>query len=151
MEMPLLNLPQHPLKFQSKGGKLLVQDVVQKKLRVLTPEEWVRQNFLNYLIHDNGYPASLLAVEKGLRINNLAKRCDIIAYNKEGKPVVLIECKASNVALNQQVFDQIARYNLKLEVPYLVVTNGIHHIYCSMDLENKKYVFIKDLPKFNLF
>ena len=116
---------------------------------VLTPEEWVRQHFVQFLIEEKKYPVSLIALEKQLVVNNLKKRTDIVIYNKQGVPDIIVECKAPHIKISQDTFDQIARYNLKLKAKYLIVTNGIEHYFCRMDFENETYIFLNDIPKYN--
>lgn len=146
--MQKLNLPDVHLKIKSKENKLFIFDPFRKKDIMLTPEEWVRQHFANYLITDKKYPRSLTVLEKELKLNNTKKRTDILIYNTLGTPEIIVECKASSVKITQQVFDQIARYNLELNAKYLVVTNGLEHYFCQMDFENKRYIFLKDIPNY---
>jgi hypothetical protein len=117
---------------------------------VLTPEEWVSQHFISYLLSEKKYPASLIAIEKELKINGLKKRTDILIFNKKGFPNIIVECKAPSVPITQNTFDQIARYNLKLNASFLIVTNGLQHFYCQMDHENQQYVFLKDIPNYSV-
>lgn len=117
---------------------------------VLQPEEWVRQHCVKYLIEEKKYPKSLINVEKELRINHLRKRYDIVVFNPDGSIHLIVECKAPTIKIDQSIFDQIARYNLALNATYLMVTNGINHYYCSMDYDNMKYHFLKDIPDYNL-
>ncbi|MDP2088116.1 MAG: type I restriction enzyme HsdR N-terminal domain-containing protein [Flavobacteriaceae bacterium] len=144
--MQELNLPNYQFRIKSNENKLFIFDFIRKKEVVLTPEEWVRQHFLMYLVTEKKYPASLIAVEKKLTLNTLTKRTDIVVYNKNAKPEIIVECKAPNVPISQEVFDQIARYNLKLEARFLVVTNGLQHFYCQIDTENETYFFLEDIP-----
>lgn len=143
-----LNLPNYSLKLKKKGNKELIFDPIRKKYLILTPEEWVRQNFIQYLIHDKGYPASLTAVEMGIDLINTKKRCDIVLFNNSGKPHVIVECKAPNVKISQTTFDQIARYNLSLKTDLLIVTNGLQHYVCIMDHQNKCYHFLNEIPHY---
>jgi len=115
---------------------------------VLTPEEWVRQHVLRFLLEEKNYPASLIAVERQLKIHTRTKRTDIVVYNTQGTPEVLIECKAPSVKITQDAFDQIARYNLTANASYLMVTNGLSHFFCQIDAENETYVFLKDIPEY---
>jgi len=148
--METLNLPEHPLKKRiSAKGKTEVFDEFRKKYVVLTPEEWVRQQFLWYLVELKNYPASLIAVEKGLTLNRLKKRFDAVVYNKRGLPAMLIEFKSAGILLEQNVFDQIAVYNLQLRVKYLIISNGLQHYCCIMDYEKKQYQFLKETPFFD--
>lgn len=147
--MQKLNLPTYQFKLKSNENKTLIFDNLRKKYVVLTPEEWVRQHFVEFLIHEKKYPVSLIAIEKQLVINNRKKRTDILIFNSDGKPDVIVECKAPSVKITQDTFDQIARYNLKLNANYLVVTNGLQHYFCQLDTENETYVFLQEIPDYN--
>jgi hypothetical protein len=149
--MEKLNLPTYSFNIKLIEQRKYIFDFIRKKFVILTPEEWVRQNFLKYLVEEKKYPASLIVVEKEFKLNNLSKRSDAVLYNKMGNPLLIVECKASSVKIDQKVFDQIARYNMKLKVELLVVTNGLEHFCCKIDFENQKYYFLKDVPDyFNL-
>lgn len=147
-DLPELNFPNSKFKLKEKEGKIYIFDDARKKYVILTPEEWVRQNCLHYLRDHKKYPISLLAVEKGITINKQNLRYDIVAFSKNAKPVLLVECKAPEVKINQSTFDQIAAYNLKLKVPFLLVTNGIQHFCCVSNFEKAKYDFLKEVPDF---
>lgn len=108
----------------------------------------MRQNFLQYLIQEKKYPASLIAVEAGLKYNQLQKRMDVLVYDKQGSPHLMVECKAPEVKITQDVFDQIARYNMVFKVKYLVVTNGLHHFCCLMDYTQNTYLYLEQIPVF---
>ena len=123
-------------------------DEIRKKFIVLTPEEWVRQHVIQYLLQDRNYPKSYINVEKLIKVNGLSKRYDGIVFKPNGEIFLLIECKAPEVPISQDTFDQIARYNLELKAQYLMVTNGLNHYFCQMDFQNEKYVFLKELPDF---
>ena len=144
--MQTLNLPTYNFKLKNSQNKTLIFDKLRKKYVVLTPEEWVRQHFVHFLIDQKKYPETLIAIEKQLTINNLKKRTDILIFNSDGKPEVVIECKAPSIKISQKTFDQIARYNLQLKADFLIVTNGLTHFYCKMDFKNKTYMFLKNLP-----
>jgi len=146
--MQELNLPQYPLKIKEEDGTRYIFDTIRKKYLVLFPEEWVRQNFVQFLVRDKNYTASLIAIEKGLKLNELQKRADIVIYDKQAKPIVLIECKAPKVKINQQVFEQVARYNMVFKVPYLVVTNGLEHYCAKVNFETNSFEFLKDIPDY---
>jgi len=146
--MQPLNLPTYPFKIKSSENKYFIFDIVRKKYVILTPEEWVRQHIIHYLIEEKNYPISLIAVEKKITVNKLAKRTDILVFNTKGNPHIIVECKAPSIKITQEAFDQIARYNLKLEANYLMVTNGLTHFYAVMDLENECYVFLETIPKY---
>ena len=146
--MQKLNLPNYNFKLKSSENKTLIFDKLRKKYMVLTPEEWVRQHFVSFLIEEKKYPVSLIALEKQLTINNRKKRTDILVFNSDGNPDIIVECKAPSIKISQDTFDQIARYNLKLKANYLIVTNGLEHFYCKMDFENETYVFLKEIPNY---
>jgi hypothetical protein len=143
--MQQLNLPQYPIKLKEEKGTKYIFDPIRKKYLVLLPEEWVRQNFIQYLINEKSFPSTLIAIEKGLKLNELQKRADIVIYDNKGQPIVLIECKAPKVKINQEVFEQVARYNIVFKVPYLVVTNGIEHYCAKVDLKENSFEFLQEL------
>lgn len=147
--MQPLNLPTYPFKIKSSENKYFIFDIVRKKNVVLTPEEWVRQHIVHYLVSAKNYPISLIAVEKKVTVNKLTKRTDILVFNNLGNPHIIVECKAPSIKITQEAFNQIARYNLKLEAKYLIVTNGLTHFYAVMDLENECYVFLDTIPNYN--
>jgi hypothetical protein len=124
-------------------------DSIRKKFILLTPEEWVRQHVIEFLLNEKKYSKSLINVEKVVKVNGMNKRYDVIVFNSDGSIFLLIECKAPEVKIDQKTFDQIARYNLILNAQYLMVTNGLNHYFCEMDFENEKYTFLKELPEFN--
>ena len=146
--MPLLNLPNVLLKTKLVNGTTQVFDVVRKKYFKLTPEEWVRQHFIHYLNVEKKYPFGLMAVEKMVKYNTFKNRADIVLYNSEGLPLVIVECKAPNIKITQDVFDQIAKYNFNLHVNFLIVTNGLKHFCCAMDYEKNGITFIKEVPAY---
>ena len=148
MERPKLNLPNSDLKIKLVEETTQVFDVVRKKYFKLTHEEWVRQNFIHYLFKEKNYPFGLMGVEKMVKYNSLKTRADIVIYNSEGIPILIVECKAPNVKITQDSFNQIAKYNYKLRVKYLVVTNGLQHFCCEMDYENSKFTFLADIPEY---
>jgi type I site-specific restriction endonuclease len=148
MNLPQLNLPITVLKTKLVEGTTQVFDQVRKKYLVLTPEEWVRQHFIHYLNQEKNYPLGLMGVEKMVKYNSMQTRADIVLYATDGKPNMIVECKAPNVKITQDTFNQIAKYNFKLQVPLLVVTNGIQHFCCQMDYENNSIRFIEEIPKF---
>lgn len=148
--MQLLNFPKYDFRFKNSENKVSIFDSVRKKFVILQPEEWVRQHCVEYLIQEKNYPKSLINVEKELKLNNLSKRYDIVVFNNNGTIHLMIECKAPSVKIDQKTFDQIARYNMKLNATYLMVTNGLDHYFCSMDFENERYHFLRDIPAYNL-
>lgn len=144
-----INFSDYPFNIKYENSKALIFDIVRKKFVTLTPEESTRQNWIHYLIHDKKFPRSLLAIEMNIVLNQMQKRCDIVAYDKYTKPVLIVECKSTKIKITQEVFEQIARYNLTLRVKYLVVSNGLNHIACEMNYEKEAYSFIDDLPPYD--
>jgi len=143
-----LNFPKFSFRFKNKENKISIFDVIRKRFVILQPEEWVRQHCIHYLIDYKGYPKSLINIEKELIINSLRKRYDIVIFNSDGSIHLIVECKAPTININQNVFDQIALYNLSLNANYLMISNGINHYYCQMDFKNEKYHFLKDIPEY---
>jgi len=133
-------------RIKKDGEQQLIFDIIRKRFVALTPEEWVRQHWIHYLIEEAKYPRSLIAVEMNIILNQLAKRCDLVVYDRDGKPFLIVECKSAGVKISQKVFDQIARYNLTLQVKYLIVSNGKQHFGCEIDFEKRNYNFIENLP-----
>ena len=148
MDFPQLNLPIAVLKTKLVEGTTQVFDVVRKKYFKLTPEEWVRQHFLHYLNSEKMYPFGLMGVEKMVKYNNKRTRADIVLYNKEGKPNMIVECKSPKMKITQDSFNQIAKYNFQLRVELLVVTNGLQHFCCKMDYKRNEIKFVEDIPSF---
>lgn len=146
--MKRLNLPTYSFNIKLIEQRKHIFDFIRKKFVILTPEEWVRQNFLRYLVDEKKYPATLIAVEKEFKLNNLSKRSDAVVYNKWAKPFLIIEFKAPEVKIDQKVFDQIARYNMQLKVDYLIVSNGMNHYCCKIDYSKGSYLFLKEIPAF---
>ena len=147
--MQKLNFPVYSFRFKNSENKVSIFDEIRKKFILLTPEEWVRQHVIQFLLQNKKYPKSLINVEKLIKINDLNKRYDGVVFQPNGEIFLLIECKAPEVAISQHTFDQIARYNLVLKAKYLMVTNGMNHYFCQMDFENEKYVFLKELPEYS--
>lgn len=146
--MKKLNFPVYSFRFKNSENKVAIFDEIRKKFILLTPEEWVRQHTVQFLLQDRKFPKSYINVEKLIKINNLSKRYDVVVFQPNGDIFLLIECKAPEVPLSQNTFDQIARYNLVLKAKYLMVTNGLNHYFCQMDFENEKYIFLKELPEY---
>ncbi|MGZ0016846.1 type I restriction enzyme HsdR N-terminal domain-containing protein [Yeosuana sp. AK3] len=142
-----LNFPEFSFRFKNSENKISIFDVIRKRFIILQPEEWVRQHCIHYLMVVKGYPKSLINIEKELIVNTLRKRYDIVVYNPDGTIHLIIECKSPTVTINQDTFNQIARYNLSLNATYLMITNGINHYYCQMDFKEEKYHFLKDIPE----
>ncbi len=144
--MKQLNLPTYSFKISGKKNPETIFDPVRRKYIKLTPEEWVRQNFVQYLVHEGKYPAGLIGIEVMFRLNKLKRRVDILIHNRRGEPVMIVECKAPEVRIDDKVFDQIVCYNMGLKVPYIIVTNGMDHYACKVDHENNKYEFLFVIP-----
>lgn len=143
-----LQLPPYPFKITDVNGRLMLFDEIRKKQVIITPEEWVRQHFVQYLINQKNYPKTLIKLEGGLRLNGMPRRSDIVVFNKHGDKILMVECKAPSVAINQKVFDQVARYNMAHKIDLLAVTNGLQHYYCTIDFVNESYRFIEELPAY---
>lgn len=146
--MQQLNFPSYSFRFKNSENKVAIFDEIRKKFVVLTPEEWVRQNVVRFLMEEKKYSKSYINVEKLIKINGLSKRYDVAVFEPNGKLFLLIECKAPEVPISQNTFDQIARYNMVLDARYLMVTNGLNHYFCQMDFENEQYNFLKELPEY---
>ena len=144
-----LNFPSYTFRFKSSENKQQIFDIIRKKFVSLQPEEWVRQHVIHFLTMDKKYPTSLINVEKTLSLNGLKKRYDVVVFNPDGSIHILVECKSSNIKISQVVFDQIARYNLKMQSEYVMVTNGLDHFYCKMNYEEEKYSFLRQIPDFS--
>ena len=147
--MNALNLPSFDAKIRKSDAGFEILDVLRRKYILLTPEEWVRQHFVHYLISEKKYRASLMANEAGIKLNSLTRRCDTVVYNNRLEPLMIIEYKEPNVAISQNVFDQIVRYNIVLRVRYLIVSNGMHHYCCEMDYENQTFRYLTDVPEYD--
>src|SRR5690606_6061630 len=145
-----LNLPEYPFRITLKDSQHFIFDEVRKKHLVLTPEEWVRQHFIQYLVVVKKFPKSLIQIEGGLSLNQLQKRTDIVIFDKLGQRIMVIECKAPTVKITQSVFDQAARYNSVHKTKWLVVTNGLRHSYAIIDHLEKQFAFIEELPEYSL-
>jgi predicted type IV restriction endonuclease len=143
-----LNLPSIDSKIKKEGGKLLIFDIIRKKYIVLTPEEWVRQHFIHFLISGKGYPRSLFKIESSLSFNKLQKRSDILVHDRQGKPWMLVECKSSSIKLSQKAFNQIAVYNMTVGAKYLAVTNGMVHYCCEAPALGTESKFLDVFPEF---
>lgn len=141
-----LNFPKFQFRFKSSENKLFIFDEIRKKYVMLTPEEWVRQHVVHFLINVKKYPKSYINVEKIVKLNDMNKRYDVVVFDPKGNIFLLVECKEPQVEITQGVFDQIARYNSSLNAQLLMVTNGLNHYYCKLDYENKEYQFLADLP-----
>jgi hypothetical protein len=141
-----LHFPTYDFKFKSSENKTYIWDDIRKKYLLLTPEEWVRQHAVRYLIEEKHYSPVMMAIEKQFSINEIHKRADIVVFNQSMHPYIIVECKAPHIKITQETFDQIARYNLALDAKYLMLTNGLQHFYCQMNFEKKSYIFLEELP-----
>ncbi|MFC4740309.1 type I restriction enzyme HsdR N-terminal domain-containing protein [Flavobacterium ponti] len=148
--MQPLNFPNYTFRFKNSENKVSIFDEIRKKFILLTPEEWVRQHVVRFLIEEKNYPKSYINVEKVVKVNGMNKRYDIVVFNKDGSIFLLIECKAPEITIDQKTFDQIARYNMILNANYLMVSNGLNHYFCEMDFEKEQYSFLKELPTFKI-
>lgn len=146
--MVKLNLPEYNFRFRKSNGKTEIFDEFRMKFVSHAPEEWVRQNLLKYLHTDKKIPKGLIAIERGLKVNRLQKRTDIVVYNKKGEACMIVECKAPEVTINQNSFEQIARYNMTLKVDYLLVSNGLNHYCCKINFQEQSFTFIEEVPDF---
>lgn len=144
-----LNLPAFDAKITERGGKNFIFDVLRRRYVALTPEEWVRQHFVHFLIDYKRYPSALMANEVQIRLNGTLKRCDTVLYGRDLSARMIMEYKAPHVAVNQAVFDQITRYNMVMKVDYLIVSNGMQHYCCKMDYERGRYLFLTDIPEYS--
>ena len=144
--MKQLNLPQYSFRVSGKEGNEMILDPLRRRFVKLTPEEWVRQNFIQYLIIEGKYPAGLLGIEVMFRFNKLKRRVDIMVHDRSGQPIMIVECKSTEIEIDENVFEQIATYNMKFKVPYLVVTNGMHHYACKMNHQEMKFEYLLVIP-----
>lgn len=145
-----LNIPSYPIKLAVRNGKNVIFDVLRRRFVALTPEEWVRQHFVHFLIERKNYPQSLMANEISLSLNGMVKRCDTVLYNRDLTAKMIIEYKAPTIEISQKVFTQISHYNLVLKVDYLIVSNGLNHYCCKVDYVNQNYTFLAEIPDYSL-
>ena len=143
-----LNLPAFDCVVKKEDGKVFILDLIRKKYIVLTPEEWVRQHFVNYLITELKYPKALIKIEGGLTFNKLSKRSDIVIFNREGSPWMIVECKSPSQKLSQSTLHQASVYNHTLKAKYVTITNGLRHICCEVDWTAGRTSLLSDLPSF---
>ena len=146
--MQKLNLPEYDFRIKTEDGKTVIFDGIRKKFVVLTPEEWVRQNFIQYLITEKKYPESLMAVEKQIVVNHNQRRFDLLVYSRNGQPLLIAEFKAPNVKITQETFDQVVRYNMSLRVEKVVVSNGLQHFACEIDYSKNSYSYLPEIPEY---
>lgn len=146
--MQTLNFSNFDFRWKQKDNIVYIFDEIRKKFVVLTPEEWVRQHVVHYLIYEKKYPKNYLNVEKQINVNGTIKRYDIVVFDSFGNYDILVECKAPHIQINQSTFDQIARYNFAMKANILMVTNGLNHYFCSINSTQNGYLFLRDLPLF---
>jgi len=146
--MQKLNLPEYSFRIKTSGGKDFIFDNLRKKFVRLTPEEWVRQNFVQFLISEKKFSVSLIKVEAGVNVNSNPQRADLVVFNRTGSPVLVAEFKAPEVKINQQTFDQIVRYNMQLKVKFLIVSNGLEHYCCVINYAENSYSYLSEIPAF---
>lgn len=143
-----LNLPSFKIKLSGTIQKPMIYDILRRKHVALTPEEWVRQHFIHYMIECKSYPTSLMANEVSLKYGSKSLRADTVLYNRSLKPIMIMEYKAPDIAITRNVFDQISAYNLLLHVDYLIMSNGMQHYCCKMDYDRRSYTFLTDIPDY---
>lgn len=146
-----LNLPAYKFNIKRSGNKYLIFDNQRRKFVALTPEEWVRQNFIQYLIQEKKYPAAWIAVEKQLVVNGMKKRCDAIFYSGNATPLLILEFKSPDVSISQKTFDQAAVYNTRLQVDHFILSNGFEHYFCRINTLRTGYEISQDIPDFSFF
>lgn len=146
--MQKLNLPKYAFRTKTEGNKTFIFDSIRKKFVVLTPEEWVRQNFIQFLMHEKKYPETLMAVEKQIKVNGKQRRFDLLTYLRNGQPLLIAEFKAPGVKITQDAFDQVVRYNMVLRVERVIVSNGLQHFACEIDYEKNSYSYLPEIPEF---
>jgi hypothetical protein len=146
--MEPLNLPTYLFSIKEDRGKKFIFDEIRRRYVSLTPEEWVRQHIVKFLSGEKQFPVQLISVEKGFSQNRLAKRYDLLVYDRSGRPLMIIECKSPSVEINQKTFDQATLYNQKYLAKYVLVTNGRKHYCCIVDMKKKSYSFLKDIPAY---
>lgn len=144
-----LNLPPYAYKLKQNNASVQIWDAVRRKYVALTPEEWVRQHFIAYLVGSKKYPLGRIGNEISLSLNGRSRRCDTLVYDAEGQPLVLIEYKAPHISVSQKVFEQAVRYNICFRVPYIMLSNGISHYCCRIDYDSRKYSFLTEIPLYN--
>lgn len=146
--MYALNLPSFDAKIRKTTNGPEILDPLRRKYVSMTPEEWVRQHFVHYLISEKGYPVSLMANEATIKLNSLIRRCDTVVYNNHLEPLVICEFKQPEVEITQQVFDQVVRYNIVLKVKYLIVSNGMLHYCCKMNYDDMSFDYLQEIPEY---
>lgn len=144
----ILNLPTFPFSIKETNGKKQIYDSIRKRFVAMTPEEWVRQHIIRLLIEQYGVPAGLMGVEQRVKVGVLSQRADIVVYNRSGQPILIVEVKSPNVAISQEVLDQASRYNIALNVKFLILSNGLNHLILRFDSEKKAYEIVAKMPQY---
>ncbi len=144
--MQQLNLPEYQFNIKKKENSFIILDTLRKRWVALTPEEWVRQNFVRFLIEDKQFPSALMNNEISLTQNGIKRRCDTLVTDNHGSPLVIVEYKSPSIEITQKTFDQIVRYNMVLKAQYLIISNGMKHYCCKINYETKSYSFLEDIP-----
>jgi hypothetical protein len=147
--MEPLNLPTYLFRIKEDRGKKYIFDEIRRRFVLLTPEEWVRQHVVNFLVSVKKFPLQLISIEKGFHQNRRRQRYDLLVYNRKAEPLMIVECKAPEVEINQHVFDQAGRYNNIHKAVYMLITNGMKHYCCLINIANKQYKFLQEIPDYN--
>jgi len=147
--MEPLNLPTYLFRIKQDKEKKYIFDEIRRRFVLLTPEEWVRQHLVKYLVHAKNFPLLLMGIEKGFTQLRRKQRYDLLIYDRKGEPLMIVECKAPTIVINQNAFDQATRYNVRHKAPYMLITNGRNHYCCQLNLENRQYKFLQEIPDYN--
>ncbi len=147
--MQRLNFPIFAFKLKKENEVIFILDSIRRKYVKLTPEEWVRQHVVQFLITEKNVPKGRIGIEQQLKVNTMLKRTDIVVYDSIGKPLLIVECKSADIMVNQKIFEQVACYNLSLKSPFLLITNGLIHISALIDFKQQKWSFLESLPDYN--
>ena len=143
-----LNFPEYSFRIRAEGQRNYIFDNIRKRYVILTPEEWVRQHMVTYMIEEKKFPSTLISVEMTMKINQTVKRADIVLFSRRALPLMIIECKAPGIKITQKAFDQAARYNMDIKVEYLVVSNGLVHYCARLNHRQNSWEFMKEIPDF---
>jgi type I site-specific restriction-modification system R (restriction) subunit len=144
-----LNLPTYFFRIKEDRGKKYIFDEIRRRFVLLTPEEWVRQHVVNFLVTQKNFPLSLISVEKGFKNNQRKQRYDLLVFDRKGEPLMMIECKAPGIDINQHVFDQAGRYNNKYKAAYMLISNGMNHYCCLINKTSRQYRFLQEIPDYS--
>lgn len=147
--MESLNLPTYLFRIKEEKGKKYIFDEIRRRFVRLTSEEWVRQHLVNFLVAIKNFPLALISIEKGFKNNRRKQRFDLLVFDRKGHPLMIVECKAPEVEINQHVFDQTGRYNNKYKAPFMLITNGLKHYCCQISKLTRQYRFLHEIPDYN--